>query len=338
MSGNRVQPPRRDPLEMLSPGLVQLRPILGRRRRRHRRLRVRRERVDVLPQGRDDHPGRHRRSRGRQLLAQVVGVDLAQRDDGGCFLHRVPLLGGVRRVAVAGEHAVVAVHERRVGRGGRDVRIHSVRVRLARGVRVAPDASSQRAPGWGDVPVDPEDDVGGEASDPLVEGLVRVRGVRQLPPRALGGELTPLRRRNPERSNLHLPCVGAAGLGNLALHFRGRIVCDDEVVGAAAHDQDRVPGFREAVRLRLRQDTIAAERPVSELEGEEEHPQVPRRLPHRQVRRDVRILQKYPALTQHRIRHGEILQRGACVFSRDFELVLILRLAFYLRFRFFLPD
>ena len=113
---------------------------------------------------------------------------------------------------------------------------------------------------------------------------------------------------------------------------------DDEVVGAAAHDQDRVPGFREAVRLRLRQDTIAAERPVSELEGEEEHPQVPRRLPHRQVRRDVRILQKYPALTQHRIRHGEILQRGACVFSRDFELVLILRLAFYLRFRFFLPD
>ena len=44
------------------------------------------------------------------------------------------------------------------------------RVRLARGVRVAPDASSQRAPGWGDVPVDPEDDVRGEASDPLVEG------------------------------------------------------------------------------------------------------------------------------------------------------------------------
>ena len=143
------------------------------------------------------------------------------------------------------------------------------------------------------MPVDPEDDVGGEASDPLVEGLVRVRGVRQLPPRALGGELTPLRRRNPERSNLHRPGAGAAGLGNLAPHRRGRIVfCDVEVVGAAAHDQDRVPGFREAVRLRLRQDAIAAERPVSELEGEEEHPQVPRRLPHRQVRRDVGILGK----------------------------------------------
>ena len=65
-----------------------------------------------------------------------------------------------------------------------------------------------------------------------------MRGVRQLPPRALGGELTPLRRRNPERSNLHRP-------GGLKSR-RCRIVSDVRLSGRPLKSQDRVPGFREA--------------------------------------------------------------------------------------------